>query len=140
MQVFKRPPNAAKDYQKIGTETREHLMALIAYLFFPVPMITKDTHNSEFVKYHTNQAAVLFLMNLAFGITYLIVAVAIHYSGISAWASVTIRANYHPIDAASWIISLTWFFPLTLWAIGIRNVNAGEMKPLPLIGKYTLIH
>jgi len=140
MELFKRPTNAAKDYQKLNTDTHEQLMALLAYMFFPIPMITKDVEKSEFVKYHTNQSAVFFLATLGFGIVYLLVAVLIHYSGLSAWASISIGTSYHPIDVVSWLISLTWIGPLLVWGMGIRNVRAGEMKPLPLIGKLKLIH
>jgi uncharacterized membrane protein len=100
-------------------------MALVAYMFFPIPMITKDTERSEFVRYHVNQSLVLFLANLTFALVYLFAAVTLYYSGDSKWAS--------------WLLSFTWILPVTMWGLGIRNVYHKEMKPLPLIGRLKLI-
>ena len=120
-------------------DSRETMMALVAYMFFPVPMITKDVERSEFVRYHVNQGALLFMANMAFMIVYLIVAVALHYSGSPQWAAVTVIPGERSFDAASWLLSFTWVFPIIMWGAGVRNVCREEMKPLPLIGKYILI-
>ena len=130
-------------------DNREYLMALLAYVFFAIPMITKDVERSEFVRYHVNQAAVLFMATSTFAVVYLMVAVILHYSGALEWASWTVSSytfRFKTIDSyalsfdwISWALTLTWIFPIALWGIGAKNVREGNMKPLPLIGKYTLI-
>jgi len=101
-------------------------MAVIAYFFFLIPMISGDSTKSPYVKYHVNQGALLFLAEMAFTVFYIIVMV--------------VCINLHmPNKALAWL-GLLWLFPISLWGIGVGNASSGKMKPLPLIGKFTLIH
>ena len=120
---------------------RETMMAFLAYVFFPIPMITKtkDAERSEFVRFHVNQSAVLFMANAAFSIVYLIVAVLLHHYNVSAWVSQALFSYTPKLDWLSWLLSFSWALPVIMWGIGVRNVYAEEMKPLPIIGKHKII-
>ena len=90
-------------------------MAVIAYILFFIPLLTGDAKKDEFVKYHTKQGLVLFLL-----------AVLINIIG---WI----------VPFYFWwrISSLLSFGTLILLIIGISNAVNGKQQPLPLIGKYS---
>lgn len=90
-------------------------MAIIAYLLFFVPLLAGE--KSEFVKYHTNQGLILFLFSL----------------GVSVIGSVV------PILGWFLILPFGTIMVLVLLVMGILNAVNGEMKPLPVIGKYQLL-
>jgi uncharacterized membrane protein len=86
-------------------------MAIVAYLLFFVPLLT-DSKNDPFVKYHVKQSLMIFLVGIASGVVNVIPVL-----GQIVWAVCMIAL---PV----------------LWIIGLINASKGEMKPLPLIGKY----
>ena len=90
-------------------------MAVIAYILFFIPLLTGDAKKDEFVKYHTKQGLVLFLL-----------AVLINVIG---WI----------VPFYFWwrISSLLSLGMLVLLIIGISNAVNGKQQPLPLIGKYS---
>ncbi|MFK7696233.1 DUF4870 domain-containing protein [Paenibacillus sp. HJGM_3] len=88
--------------------------AILAYIIFFIPMIAAK--DSKFAMYHANQGLTLFLLYLACQIVFRI------------------------IPFLGWVlIPLAGLFCLALAIIGIINAANGEMKPLPLIGQYTLL-
>lgn len=89
-------------------------MAVIAYILFFIPLLTGDAKKDPFVKYHTKQGLVLFL--LAFLINVLGWIIPFYF-----WFSI------------SWILSLG---VLILLIIGISNAVGGKQKPLPVIGNF----
>jgi len=93
-------------------------MAIIAYLLFFVPLLTGDHEKSPFVKFHTNQGLVLFLAAVV---------------GTTA-ASILIIVLIGLV-----LLPLVCLACLALCIIGIINAVNGQMKPLPIIGKITLI-
>ena len=111
-------------------------MAIVAYLLFFIPLLTGDYKKSHFVKFHTNQGTVLFLTAAALGIVWSIIwGIAIR--GIY-------RGGYYSYSWGAWgfasLLSwLVWLLLLAFWVIGIINAAGGKMKPLPLIGKITII-
>jgi uncharacterized membrane protein len=107
-------------------------MAVLAYILFFIPLLAGTHKTSEFVKYHTNQGIVLVIFYIAFSIiTGILFAI---FMGIAA-------ATYAVglMLAVPTIIGLLWIFPLILVIIGIINAATGKMKPLPLIGKFTIL-
>ena len=90
-------------------------MAVIAYLLFFVPLLTGE--KSEFVKYHTNQGIVLFLFSVA----------------------VSVVGTVVPLLGWFLILPVGTIMVLVFLVMGILNAINGEMKPLPLIGKYQLL-
>lgn len=82
-------------------------MAIIAYLIFFIPLLMDDMKRNNFVMYHTEQAIVLFILNIAAAILG------------------TITCGIGLILYLPWLIFLI---------MGIMNAANGVCKPLPLIG------
>ena len=93
-------------------------MAIIAYILFFIPLLTGDHRKSPFVKFHTNQGTVLFLISMAAQIV----------SGILVF-----------IVIGCFLWPLFSLVSLILCILGIINAANGEMKPLPIIGNMTII-
>jgi uncharacterized membrane protein len=98
------------------------IMGILAYLgiLFLVPYLAAK--ESPFARFHANQGCVLFIV------------------AIALWIVSTICAF---IPYIGWLLSLLiWLLYMgifVLMIIGIINAVKGEMKQLPLIGKYTIL-
>ena len=101
-------------------------MAILAYIFFFVPLLTGAYKNSPFVKYHTNQGTVLFLAALIWGIVYGIVSAILIFIPIIGWLIIL-------------VVGLLGFVFLIFAIMGIINAVNGTVKPLPIIGGFTVI-
>ena len=90
-------------------------MGILAYIgiLFLVPLLAAPT--SRFAKYHANQGLTLFLVNVALGILAVV--------PILGWIA----------------FILGTLGTLALAIMGIINAVNGVMKPLPLIGQFTLL-
>ncbi|HUT21823.1 MAG TPA: hypothetical protein VMX18_00255 [Candidatus Bipolaricaulota bacterium] len=87
-------------------------MAVVAYILFFVPLLTGDAKKDDFVKYHTKQGLVLFLLAVALNVINWIMPFFV-------W----------------WMInSLLSLGVLVLLIIGIVNAVNGKKEPLPIIG------
>ncbi|HHU23261.1 MAG TPA: hypothetical protein GXZ52_07625 [Clostridiales bacterium] len=98
-----------------GDTGDEKFLCILCYfgILLLIPYLTRP--NSQFVKYHSNQGLVLMLLAIACSV----VAV---------------------IPILGWIASFVGgIFCFVCWVIGIINVVKGEMKPLPTIGKITIL-
>jgi uncharacterized membrane protein len=92
------------------------VMAILAYILFFIPWLAAK--ESKFAMYHANQGLILFLFALAGNlISGALTAVLI---GLCLW----------PIVLIIWLV---------LAIMGIMNAMNGQMKPLPVIGNFTLI-
>jgi uncharacterized membrane protein len=89
-------------------------MAVIAYILFFVPLLTGDAKKDAFVKFHTKQGLVLFLLGVLINVVGWIIP-------FYFWFSI------------SWILSLGM---LVLLILGIINAVNGKQEPLPVIGKF----
>ncbi|MDR1829471.1 MAG: zinc-ribbon domain-containing protein, partial [Candidatus Fibromonas sp.] len=113
-------------------------MAAIAYFLFFVPIITGDHKRSPFVMFHTNQGMVLFITYVAMwiassilvSILYRVFAAAIYRSPLGSWGLLSLFGLITPLFS---------IVMLVLFIIGIVNALNGRMKPLPIIGRITLI-
>jgi uncharacterized membrane protein len=92
-------------------------MAVIAYILFFIPLLTGDAKKDTFVKYHTKQGLVLFLLAVALNILDWIMP-------FYFWMTI------------NWLLSLGI---LVLLIIGISNAINGKEQPLLLIGQYANI-
>lgn len=90
-------------------------MAVVAYILFFVPLLTGDAKKDAFVKYHTKQGLVLFLLVVLLNVVGWIIP-------FYFWWTI------------SRILSLG---TLVLLIIGISNAVSGKQQPLPLIGKFS---
>jgi uncharacterized membrane protein len=84
-------------------------MAIIAYLVFFIPLLMEDMKNNNFVMFHTEQAIVLFILNIAAAI----------------------------IGTVTCGIGLILYIPWLIFLVmGIMYAAKGEAKELPVIGKF----
>lgn len=90
-------------------------MAVVAYILFFIPLLTGDAKKDAFVKYHTKQGLVLFLLVVLLNVVDWIMP-------FYFWWTI------------NRILSLG---TLVLLIIGISNAVGGKKRPLPLIGKYS---
>jgi uncharacterized membrane protein len=98
-------------------------MAVVAYLLFFVPLITGAYRKSPFVKFHTNQGTALFIVSVAMCIVLTILELIVR----SLWI----------LWALLWPV--IFIVILALLITGIINALGGRMKPLLVIGKFTII-
>ena len=110
-------------------------MAIIAYILFFIPLLTGDYKKSPFVKYHTNQGTLLFFLMVAYGIVQRILVAIFAAIFLSTYTLGALGV----FGFITTILGLLWLVPLALLILGIINVANGQMKPLPIIGKYTVI-
>jgi uncharacterized membrane protein len=112
-------------------------MAILAYIIFFIPLIAGAHRASPYAKYHTNQGTVLFLFCLAWGILYGILTAiftAILFNPMT-WYS----GGWGVLGIVTTILGLLWLVPVIFCVVGIVHAAKGEMKPLPLIGKFRII-
>ena len=89
-------------------------MAFVAYIIFFIPLLMEDMKKNKFVMFHTEQAIIVFAINIA---------------GIILG---TIGSLFC-IGAIFYLINL---FALVLWVMGIINAFGGKVTPLPLVGQF----
>ena len=86
--------------------------------------------NSPFAKYHINQGIVNIIFGVIMGIAW----------GIGFGIGTAFVFVFYPLAIIIWIISYLLLIPYVVLAvIGIINASKGEMKPLPFIGKFTIL-
>jgi len=100
-------------------------MAIISYLgiLVLVPLLTGLHKTSAFTKYHMNQALLLIIPNIAWGIVYSILTVILVFIPVVGGLLIT-------------LLSLVWLNYPIFAIIGILNANNGVMKPLPFFDKF----
>ena len=95
---------------------RNKVMAILAYIIFFLPLLT-EAKDSPFAKFHANQGLNLFL----FGVIGQIVGTIV------------------PVIGWFIIVPLTWIATIIFFIMGVINASNGQMKELPLIGKFHLL-
>ncbi len=90
------------------------VMGILAYLgiLVLVPLLTAK--QSRFAMFHANQGLILFILWIAMWVVWML-----------------------PI--IGWIAIFGNLFALLLMVVGIINAAGGKMKPLPVVGGFTLI-
>jgi len=126
-------PEAAVQPQASAAQTPEakdaadnKVMAILAYIIVLIPLFA-GPKDSKFLRYHTNQGLILLLLGIAYGIAYWILTSILFFI---SWGLALVVGTI--LGYASWLF-------LVLCVIGIVNVAKGEMKPLPVIGKYKIL-
>ena len=124
---------------------QEKLVAVLGYFAFFIPIFTKHSQKSAFVKFHMKQSMNLLMANMfvfiAFGVGVLFLHV--YFSGPPFAEHIfdyhRYMANHEYIPANNDIfflaISSVWLFPIYLIGAGISNASNGRWKQIPLIGK-----
>jgi uncharacterized membrane protein len=109
-----------------AAEDNTKTMSILAYILFFVPLLTGAYKQSEAVKFHTNQGTVLFITAAIYGVAYSILSMVLIFIPYVGWALIA-------------ILGLCSLGIAALCIIGIINAVQGQCKPLPLIGKITII-
>jgi uncharacterized membrane protein len=123
-----------------GTETNEKAMSILAYILFFVPLLVGAHKTSEAVKYHTNQGTVLFIAAVISSVAFGIISAIL--TGILTGVLIA-TGGYGGVLVITTIFSIIWLVYVlgvtALIVIGIINAVNNRCKPLPLIGKITII-
>ncbi|MDR3339004.1 MAG: DUF4870 domain-containing protein [Candidatus Symbiothrix sp.] len=95
------------------------VLAILAYfgILFLIPLLAAK--DSPFARFHANQGLNLFILWIAAYIVVTILVIIVH--------------------ALALILNLLFLVVLILAILGIINAAKGEMKELPLIGKFKFI-
>ncbi|MYL32579.1 hypothetical protein GLW08_16690 [Pontibacillus yanchengensis] len=108
--------NVNDDNEAIAADIQENkVIGILAYFLFFIPLLTSK--DSKFAMYHANQGLLLFLLVLA----------------------VNTVGTILPLIGWLLILPIGNLLILCLLIMGIINSSKGEMKPLPVLGKYTII-
>ncbi|MEI6190960.1 MAG: hypothetical protein WCP24_01155 [bacterium] len=89
-------------------------MAIVAYILFFIPLLAVN-NKSDFLKFHINQGAILFILAVAGSII----------------------LNLIPFYFLPFFFSLSSIWSLAcfiLFIIGVMNASGGKMSPLPVVG------
>lgn len=100
---------------------KNKLMAVIGYILpflFFIPLLSDETKNSPFAKFHANQQLNLLLF----------------------WVIGQAAATILAIVLIGFLIGfVVWVMGLIFMILGVINSAKGEMKKLPMIGKYEIL-
>ncbi len=114
---YQQPPVYTAPPVVMDQDTKDNrVLSLFCYLSMMVILPLVAQPNSAYVRYHANQGIVLILFLLCASVVSII-----------------------PI--LGWIVTcVCYIFGFICMIIGIVHACKGEKKPLPLIGKYTILH
>ena len=109
-------------------------MAVLSYIGILVLIPIFVAKNSPYARYHANQGLILLLAGVVWGMFYSIVAVCL--SILSLFLPLLWAISFAVISIFG-ILSLVF---LALAIYGIVNAATGKAKPLPVLGRFTLLH
>jgi uncharacterized membrane protein len=115
---------AASDATASNDHSDHKLFAILGYILpflFFLPMLQEGSKNDPFARFHANQQLVILAVWLA----------------VYVVSTVLFSMMYMPLFFLMPLINLAL---LVLAILGIINAAQGEMKPLPVIGKFELLH
>ena len=102
-------------------------MAILAYIGILVLIPIFAAKDSPYARYHANQGLVLLLAAVIYSVAYFILSAILML--ISLYLSIIVT-----------LLGLVSIAFLVFMILGIVNAATGQKKPLPLIGKITLLH
>ncbi len=98
---------------------------ILSYILFFLPLVSCP--GSKIGRFHANQGLVLLITSVAGQI------------GVTILSSVLLSISWRLWQIASLISGGWWIAMLVLVVMGMVNANKGEQKPLPIIGKITIL-
>ena len=101
-------------------------MGILAYILFFIPLINGCYKTSPFAKFHTNQGIILAIAAAAYAVCSGILSTILGFIPFIGWILVM-------------LLSLVGFAFPVFCIIGMINASKGLLKPLPLIGKFTIL-
>ncbi|TAK97026.1 DUF4870 domain-containing protein [Patescibacteria group bacterium] len=119
-QKIEQPTVAKADPADVEKNKAMAIVGYIVQILFFVPLVTEDGKKSPFAKFHANQQLNLLL----FG------------AGAYIASMVLVAVSFGMLF---FVPMLVWIADLVLIVMGVINAANGEMKPLPVIGGFTLI-
>lgn len=110
---------------------KNKLMGVLSYLdiLVLIPLFAGDK-NSQYVRFHSNQGIILFIMNTILDI---LDGEQIAAFG-TAWHSIRMMSK-----TLNTVIDIAQFAVFILMVMGIASACDGKRKPLPLIGKIKIL-
>ena len=120
-------PVVEAEYDQAKDASDNKLMGILAYLGILVLAPILTAKESKFAMFHANQGVVLILAAIVYGIAYGILGTILT---VISWR---LGAVFNSI------FGLGYLAFLVLMVMGILNANKGEMKELPVIGKFKLL-
>ena len=103
------------------------IMGILAYLGILVLVPILAAKESPFARFHSNQGLILLIVAIILGIA------------ISIVNSILLTVSFALVALTSLLSFAIWICVLILMIIGIMNAVKGEMKELPIIGKYKIL-
>lgn len=104
---------------------KNKVISFLAYLIFFIPLIAAP--DSKFARFHANQGLILLIFGFALGIINIILSAILSFIPVVGWIIMLLLGIAIPI------------LILVLVIMGIINALNGQAKPLPLIGKFTIL-
>jgi len=89
-------------------------MAILAYIFFVIPLVVDEARKNKFAMFHTEQAiviAIIYLIGIVLG---------------TIGSMFCIGVIFYLIDV----------FAFVLWIMGLIYAIQGQVKEVPLVGQY----
>lgn len=110
----------------VNQEAQENkAIFILSYILFFLPLVSCP--GSKIGRFHANQGLVLLITSVAGQIVVTIVSSVLLSISLALW-------RFTSLIGWGWTIAV-----LVLVVIGMMNANKGEQKPLPIIGKFTII-
>ncbi len=128
---------AATDEARDAEENK--LMGILGYLLFFVPLLTGDAKKSPFVKFHTNQGLLVWILSVGYMIISSILRAILGVIFPLHWTSNFIYTRGPVYGILSFVLWLGSVAILAFAVLGILNVLKGAKKPLPVIGGIQII-
>lgn len=111
---------------------------ILAYIFFLIPLLG-GPKDSKFTRYHTNQGLVFFIFWLALVIILNIIQSIV----MAATFGGGLAGLYYGLSGGFLAFTFIWLIyavvVIVFTILGIMHAAKGEMKPLPLIGKFQIL-
>ena len=117
-----------------GDIQNNKIMAVLSYIGILVLVPIFAAKNSPYARYHANQGLLLLLAGVIWGMFYSIVAVCLTI--LSLFIPFLWMISFAVISILG-ILSLVF---LALAIYGIVNAATGKAKPLPVLGRFSLLH
>jgi len=109
-------------------------MGILAYVVFFIPLITGDHKKSPFVKFHANQGLVLWIAFIGYIIISTVLSAIIKVPGSGFF--------YYVPRTPGWLSAILWLLSIPFIALDIMGLISainGQMKPLPVIEKISIL-
>ncbi len=123
---FQQPAGGAYAATPEQDAANNKAMGILAYLGILVLVPIFAAKDSPFARFHANQGLVLAISQVAYWVAYAILSFILAFIPVIGWILIL-------------ILSFEWIFWIVLAIMGIVNAAGGHMKPLPLIGKITIL-